>query len=117
MDGAGQELHQAIKRKDKSAIKRLAERADLAFTDAEGRTVLHIAAAENDADTIKLLLKAKGKPELNVPDKAGMTPLMSAGEVGAYKAAEVLVKAGADPTKATEKGNVRWILIRVLLSI
>ena len=111
MDGAGQELHLAIKRKDKGAIKRLAERADLAFADAEGRTVLHVAASDNDADTIKLLLKVKSKPDLNVVDKAGMTPLMSAGEVGAYKAAEVLVKTGADPTKATEKGNVRRFFV------
>lgn len=120
MEGAGAELHQAIKKKDKAAIKRLAERADLAWTDADGRTALHIAAAENDADTLKLLLKGK-KAELNVPDNHGTTPLMAASEQGAYKSAEVLIKSGADPTKVTEKGTVRvnkvcqWpILVQVL---
>lgn len=107
MDGAGAELHQAIKRKDKAAIKRLAERADLSFVDVDGRSALHHAAAANDSDTLKLLLKGKGKPELNVPDKFGTTPLMAASETGSYKSAEALVKAGADPTKTTERGTVR----------
>lgn len=107
MEGAGKDLLLAIKRKDKSSIKRLAERADLAYTDTDGRTAIHVAAAENDADTLKLLLKGKGKTDLNGPDKSGMTPLMAAAAVGAYKSAEFLIKNGADPTKHTaEKGTV-----------
>jgi ankyrin repeat protein len=59
-------------------------------------TPLHDAAYSNSVDTLSLLISAGG--DVNAKAKSGATPLCFAAQEDGPEAAEVLLKAGADPT-------------------
>ncbi|WP_214102895.1 ankyrin repeat domain-containing protein [Acrocarpospora catenulata] len=106
--------------------------ADPDIPDEQGRTALHLAAAEGDAETVALLLAsgarqdaadADGDTPLAYaaspavaealcaagadPDAAGpsgRTPLMNAAADGRAEVAEALLRLGADPRAVTDTG-------------
>lgn len=69
--------------------------ADINKPDEQGRMALHLAARGGKTDVIEFLLEQK--PELNVHDGAGNTPLGNALAAKNYRVAKMLVEAGADP--------------------
>jgi potassium channel len=56
--------------------------ADMSAADYDGRTALHIAAAEGSLPMVQLLV-AEGGASLNATDRWGATPLAEARRVGA----------------------------------
>jgi ankyrin repeat protein len=66
-------------------------------------TPLHDAAYSNAVDTLSLLIAAGG--DVNSKAKSGATPLCFAAQEDGPEAAELLLKAGADPTVRCIKGN------------
>lgn len=76
--------------------------------DAEGRTVLSIAAAQGDPDTVRLLLD-RGLDEMH-RDNGGWTPLHYAAFEGHTEACELLLEAGAKITEVDNDGRIPLIL-------
>jgi ankyrin repeat protein len=68
---------------------------DINKPDQQGRIALHLAVTGGKMDIIEMLLEQK--PELNVHDGNGNTPLGNALAAKNYRAAKLLVEAGADP--------------------
>lgn len=66
-------------------------------------TPLHDAAYSNAVDTLSLLIAAGG--DVNSKAKSGATPLCFAAQEDGPEAAELLLKAGADPTVRCIKGD------------
>lgn len=73
------------------------------MTDREGRTELHYAALENDADRVKSLL-ALGA-EVDASDAAEFTPLHLAAQERSLESARELVAGGANVNKPNKFGN------------
>lgn len=73
----------------------LAARPDLDQRDAEGRTALHVAAANHNDGAANLLIEAGA--DVNARDGTGRTPLFDAATGGIPEIAEALLAAGADP--------------------
>ena len=93
----------------------LSKGADVTARNSGGFTALHAAAYVGSA-TIARQLLAKGAPLDDADNKAGVTPLMVAGEEDHADVAEFLITQGADPrhpevhgylpiTRALWKGN------------
>ncbi|CAG5094165.1 Oidioi.mRNA.OKI2018_I69.XSR.g13305.t2.cds [Oikopleura dioica] len=61
--------------------------------NTQGDTAMHIAAKEDKADLMEILLKYDG--ELNKPNRAGLTPLMVAAKEGRHNVVNQLTAAGA----------------------
>lgn len=77
-----------------------------AVTTASGVTPLHLAAeARGGEDAVRLLLE-HGAPVNARERSAGQTPLMFAAAAGRAASAIELLEHGADPSIATEVGNV-----------
>lgn len=68
---------------------------DMRYLDSEGRNLFHAAAIGDNKDLIQHISSHKHAPEINSPDKLGMTPLMLAVKALKFEAAEALIKAGA----------------------
>ena len=68
-------------------------------TDDDGRTALHLAAAENEIDVVEALVNAGASTELR--DREGHSPLVAACGNGQWAAAQVLLKLGV-PADAAE---------------
>ena len=68
---------------------------DLRYIDAQGRNLYHAAAIGDNPDLIQVISSHKKSPEINSPNKEGMTPLMLAVKALKFKAAEALIKNGA----------------------
>ncbi len=66
--------------------------------DAEGRTLLFIAARDNHPETVAYWLEAGADP--NQAKKSGATPLLVAAENGYLPVVDCLLKAGANPNQA-----------------
>ncbi|CAI8020766.1 E3 ubiquitin-protein ligase MIB2, partial [Geodia barretti] len=60
----------------------------------EGRTLLHVAAAEGRIPTTRVLLEYKA--DLNSRDRAGETPLHAATHYNRYQVAKLLLEEGSD---------------------
>ncbi len=73
----------------------LSKGADVRARNAGGFTSLHAAAYAGSLEVAKLLLK-KGAPLDDTANKAGVTPLMVAGEENHADVAEFLIAQGAD---------------------
>jgi uncharacterized protein len=78
--------------------------ADINVASKSGFTALVFAAIKNDADSVKLLLKAGADPNYTVPgmDKAKVLGIASA--YSSSDAAMALLDGGADPNVADRKG-------------
>ncbi len=72
--------------------------------DSDGNTPIHIAVAKKAPNATLSLLIDLGYP-LDTRNSAGLTPLLSALELGEYEAALSLLNAGADPYIADQNGN------------
>lgn len=73
--------------------------------DATARgTLLHLAAAADRAELVRLL--ASRGFAIDAPDRDGVTPLGLAASVAARAAAEALLALGADPNAADVEGHV-----------
>ncbi|MEU6229618.1 ankyrin repeat domain-containing protein [Streptomyces sp. NPDC047042] len=71
--------------------------------DRLGRTAVHYAAADGDADGLRVLLAGGADPE--AADDAGWTPLHFAAQAQAPSAVEVLLAAGAAADAADRHGD------------
>ncbi len=89
-------LNQTIKssRKEIKSVKVLLEntytRTVMNSADANGDFSLHAAAKQGDVDALQLLLTYK--PNANVLDAAGMTPLLAAASLGLLRIINVLLQ-------------------------
>ena len=84
-------------------IAMLASGVDPNTRDAEGHTLLHLAAMAGDAAAIRSLLKAGADPNARDP-VGGNTPLHLVGSED-RKAATALLRGGADPTLLNAHGE------------
>jgi glutaminase len=79
---------------DLDEIKRLvASDVDLNMSDYDGRTALHLAAAENHAHVVSYLVRKN--VDLNAKDRWGNTPLSAAYRANHKEVVEILKKYGA----------------------
>ena len=79
---------------------------DVAKTDLYGNTALHLAAREDHADVVQLLIDAGA----DIESSMGYTPLCAASSEGALDAVKLLVRAGANVCVADEEGNTCLML-------
>ncbi len=89
-------IHQAIRAHDLVSLSRILERdgQDVVLRqEAGGVTALHLAAATDQPDAIKILLSHSAP--LNPANKDGFTPLHWAASRNAFDAAKTLIEAGA----------------------
>ncbi|GKZ29817.1 hypothetical protein AbraIFM66950_006569 [Aspergillus brasiliensis] len=84
--------------------------ADINST-AYGKTCLHLAVEQNQADTVDVLLKHQPKPDLEIPypssldEDNGYTAVGLACNQGNYRIMKMLLTAGANKNHATEMGR------------
>jgi ankyrin repeat protein len=71
------------------------EHFDFNSTDKSGRTILHLLAQNDSAETIADFLKIAKDVDLEVQDENGVTPLQAALLRRNFEAAEELVRQGA----------------------
>uniref|UniRef100_A0A7S0X3F6 Uncharacterized protein n=1 Tax=Mantoniella antarctica TaxID=81844 RepID=A0A7S0X3F6_9CHLO len=101
---SGENLMEAIEVGDEAGVKReLDDGADPLFADAEGFTVLHMAAQEG-YDAIAIMLIRKGA-KIDATDDEGTTPLMLAAAGGHAAAVVVFIKEGADVSVRAKSGK------------
>ncbi|MGW0909176.1 ankyrin repeat domain-containing protein [Streptomyces sp. NPDC002853] len=84
-------------------VKVVGQDGGMTDRDLLGRTAVHYAAADGDAQGMKVLLAGGADPE--AADAAGWTPLHFAAQAQASSAIEVLVAAGAAVDPADSHGN------------
>ncbi len=73
------------------------------YLSEDGKTLMHLAAAENNIDGMKLLLQ-KGA-DLDSPDRQGLTPLHHAAAGGHIHGVAWLLSKGANINAITAKGS------------
>ena len=96
-------LRDVVTRRDVDGARRLlASGADANETDAEGATLLHIAAFRGDTAMLELLLDAGAR--IDARDRFGFTPLHAAARDGHFDAVRLLAGRNADRTLADESG-------------
>src|SRR5687768_14827306 len=75
----------------------------VAAVDREGRSPLHYAALNDDAQEARRLLGERADP--NIADRAGFTPLHFAAQEGSVAVARLLLDNGADVDAVNVNGN------------
>ena len=75
-----------------------------------GARALEYAISNKHPDLVPILLKAK--PDLNLQDNNGMTPLMFAAGVGDLESAKLLLQAGANPNLKSKDGSTALVYAR-----
>ena len=78
--------------------------------NAQGQSLLHIAALRNDAEMVRFLIDMKADTE--VTDSAGLTPLAAAVKADCLDAARVLAEAGASIFAADAGGQSVYAIAR-----
>jgi ankyrin repeat protein len=93
-------LHFAAEKGELDEVKKLVENGyDInAFDDSISFTPLHFAAMNGHIDVVKYLLSVGADVNANEEEKIGDTPLGAVAASCSYEIAEILVKAGANPT-------------------
>ncbi|MDE3194008.1 MAG: ankyrin repeat domain-containing protein [Chloroflexota bacterium] len=77
-------------------------------TDQAGRSPLHYAAKEDDAETVATLIRGGADPD--VRDGYGFSPLHFAAQEGSARAARTLLELGASVDSANMFGNTPlWV--------
>ncbi len=100
--GTPEELIKAIQAGDEDKAISLIPGTDLNALDKDGGTALTSAASFYTKIT-KALIDAKA--DVNLPSKAGLTPLYCACRWGNAEAVKMLIDAGADVNKETQMGT------------
>ena len=80
-----------------------AKGTDVNATAADGSTAIMYAAANNDLDLVRALIKAGANVKLE--NKFGTSALTEAAIIGSAPVIEALIKAGADPNFKTPNGE------------
>jgi uncharacterized protein len=70
---------------------------------ANGETALHIVVARRDMVWINFLLQRSA--DANIADRAGLTPLLSAAQIGFVEGAQALIARGARVNLANGRGE------------
>ena len=79
------------------------DKYDLNWRGEYGMSPLHIATLNNHHDTAKLLIESGAK--LNQFDDDGWTPLMAAAAFAEVRLVQMLLAAGANPTRRVQNGH------------
>eukprot|EP00079_Xenopus_tropicalis_P034011 XP_017947782.1 PREDICTED: ankyrin repeat domain-containing protein 26 isoform X6 [Xenopus tropicalis] len=108
-------LHRAASAGDVGKIKQLIKKQDINQLDKENRTPLHIACANGQLDTVKLLLEHKSK--LNLCDNDNRSPLLKAIQCQQESCATVLLEHNADPNLVDINGNAALHLAALIPSV
>ncbi|XP_065835404.1 myotrophin-like [Oscarella lobularis] len=93
----------AIKNGEMDRVKALAPKNDLNKELLNGRMAIHFAADYGQADVISYL--AEKGANVNVPDKHGITPLLSAIYEGHADCVKLLIKLGAKKDGKAPSGD------------
>lgn len=122
----GYEFLEAVKERDGNKVTAVLEKPGTTVVNARdianGRGALHLVVERRDATWLRFLL-GKGA-NANIADKAGVTPLQLASDLGWTDGVEVLVAAGASIDESNVAGETPLIsavhrrdiaLVRVLL--
>ena len=86
-----------------AALRLLAERSDPNAVGPDGTTAIMYAAANNDLDLVRALIKAGANVKLK--NQFGTSALTEAAIVGSAPAIDALLKAGADPNTRNLEGE------------
>src|SRR5690606_3310243 len=81
----------------------LRHKAKVDTRDRDGRTALHVAAANGHADLVAALLDAGA--DVQARDARGMTPLLAAARGGRVSAFDALLAAASDVAAKDEGGR------------
>ncbi|XP_031754836.1 ankyrin repeat domain-containing protein 26 isoform X5 [Xenopus tropicalis] len=108
-------LHRAASAGDVGKIKQLIKKQDINQLDKENRTPLHIACANGQLDTVKVLLEHKSK--LNLCDNDNRSPLLKAIQCQQESCATVLLEHNADPNLVDINGNAALHLAALIPSV
>ncbi|MEM7350128.1 MAG: ankyrin repeat domain-containing protein [Acidobacteriota bacterium] len=96
-------LHFATMKTHRAAAALLLEHgADARLPDGDGQTVAHSSAASSDSQLLQLFLTPS---TLDLPDRAGNTPLHHAAGWGRVENVRLLLAAGASPELANDAGQ------------
>lgn len=92
----GTDIGRAAKRGEVAEVESLVESgADVNAANASGQTPLHLAAANGDADMVRVLIEDGA--EFDMPDSgAGLSALHVAAQCGHERVVDLLVRYGAD---------------------
>lgn len=102
-DASDLRLVQAVKQKDKSAVRALLkQRVNVNAAEGDGATALHWAAYHNDLETAERLIAAGAN--VNAANDLGITPLALAAVNADTSLVEKLLKSGANSEAAGEAG-------------
>src|SRR5688572_2420493 len=74
----------------------------------DGLTPLHLAARQNEIETVRKLIKSGA--EVNVTNRYGVTPLALACENGNSAIIEALLAGGADPNARQRSGETMLMI-------
>ena len=107
----GYKFLQGVEKSDVNEVKRLYTK-NATVVDArdvvDGHTALHIATKRRDTAWIRYLLTLGANP--NLADKAGVTPLMLASQLGFVDGIALLASKGAKVDEANDAGETPLIL-------
>jgi ankyrin repeat protein len=101
--GGGTTLIDAVKAGNRTAVRTLATKSTVNGAEADGMTALHWAVRADDADTVKLLIKAGAN--VSAANRYGITPLSLSATNGNAVITRALLAAGANPNAPGPDGE------------
>ncbi|MEZ7892279.1 MAG: ankyrin repeat domain-containing protein [Candidatus Wallbacteria bacterium] len=100
----------AMAKGDTKTAKELLAKLDVSYRDSEGNTLLHLAAAANQPEIVKILLK-KGI-YISIRNKNNDTPLIAACYSESLASAKAILDGGADPTLRNHKNKTALLIAK-----